>query len=462
MGDSNKANLLKASGNTWLFDFFESGQDLGINSFHYQPDPASGDPMMVNDTLEVFEIDTGRRRLLLQLGERVGTNWHQTREFWTCADRNTIAHAEFYRGGDIELVFRDIDTKTERRRFSVQRVPYTGKYMSHTYYCDLATNIIYARFFDDRMVALDGTSGETLREYPTPGLGDGPRLLVQPERDRLQVVDLPNHRILRYRLSTAEPLGDIQVLDPQTEEHSSAYVLLDEDHMVWGTTGVKSDYDDTTAPINLYAIDLATGEVGPPALFGEFYYLAWMYPMKDKDYPVLVVVDRVEWHDGWVECFDRWAWDPVGQKKKSGISSCDYSWSAIMPVPDLNMIVVNDVPSPSGKPSRFYTVDYPGFSPVGGSDYSTVFEEWEYDPVRRLIVIESSFEDRFGVFDPMANKVLDDFHICDNVGQNSLRLAPGGRWAGVPCGGVWNENDPYTVSRGSGVAVVDLERYIER
>lgn len=459
---SNHARLLDAAGYMREFNFSADGIDLIVNFNHYKKDPSSGSTILFSDSLTIFEVASGTRKFELVLDEQRNGDWPQIGGFWTCADRNTIVHNEWTHGTRPEIVFRDMVTGQERRRLTVDRKPDSGKYMVKTYFCDLATNIIYARFFDDRIVALDGTSGETLREYPTPGLGDGPELLVQPERDRLQVVDLDHHRILRYRLTTAEPLSDIQVLDPQTEEHSSAWVLMDEDHVVWGTTGVKSDYYDTTAPINLYTIDLATGEVGPPALFGEFYYLAWMYPMKDEDYPVLVVVDRVEWHDAWVECFDRWAWDPVGQNKKSGISSCDYSWSAIMPVPDLERIVVSDVPSPSGKPSIFYSFDYPSFSPVGESDYSTVFEEWEYSPAKRLIVIESSFEDRFGIYDPVGNRILDDFHICDNVIENSLRLAPGGRWAGVLCYGKSDGTGQYAPRRGAGVAVVDLERYGER
>jgi hypothetical protein len=404
-----------------------------------------------SDTFSVYEVRGLEKVMSYQSPGRISG-------VFTCGDPGIVLHGEDKdpEGEDPDLVFRSISTKEEIAVLEVDRVPFMNE-EGNGYFCDFDNNVMYLAVYANKIIAVDGSTGEILREYLAENLGDYTPFFVQKGRDRLVWVDEHNEVLWVYRLSDASLLQRVDLWpDDRTDSYGVHFALLDDDHLAFGLLGTKDDVGGAYLEI----VDLELLEVEKEYYLGP-YDLHGVYVIEPGDGRITAYM-----HEPNEMCGQIWLVDTVSEQQEVGIDLCKVGSGnrfGAVNIPELDLFWVGDWTPSSGSRYHVDIFSYPSFELSYEGVLPSRCHSVEYAKGADLIAL-ASFENHFGVFDPRTYKMVDDFHICEDMSDTSLKVDPTGRYAAMTCGGVASEQAPESNSdhpRGAGFAVVDLLRYRE-
>lgn len=309
---------------------------------------------------------------------------------------------------------------------------------SNTYYyrCDQRENELYLWAKLDTISALDGDTGQFVRNFTAQDIGEYWFFEIQPDADRLLLFDRTNDKIWVWRLSTAEHLGTIDVVPGFYD-----CVIQDADHLV--CTG----YDPAAQPTATYVvelIDLLSLSIERIFPTGN-YYLFSHQPFAMKGNRAIV--------SGWTHdkkslfMFDFATGEVTVPLKDFG---------NLFAMPDLDRVFVTWT-DPDTKRRRWSLHSFPDFAEIKTGDDPPPAES-VYLPKRKLL-LQYMFG-RLFIFDPVEGKYLDNVNLCDS-GDYWFRVDATERYAGTLCHGDETREEVLRGirPRGAGVAVLDLSRY---
>jgi hypothetical protein len=315
------------------------------------------------------------------------------------------------------------------------------------------------RWDDNKVVALDGTSGEILREFVktlAPGEQGGPGFFIQPELDRLVWLErgIGNSEVRTFRLSTGELLGAV-CLTCGTQKIVSDYLVSDPNHVVGITVSLPGFCEGYTASTAIAVVNLETLEVerrfclpdrvsgGAVVIPGEPTYL-------------MVYVRKMP-----QDCWEVRTIDVGSGNELSPYDLCTFNRSYFSPYPEVRRVLVAELAPDGGSEGYFWWMyTWPDYELVGQGRQTHNFDWWVLLPERGFFASQSHYVNSFATVDAYKGHVIDEFHFCRGVMEAALRVDPTGRWATTRCFGDWTGvRTQMDKPRGAGFVVVDLAQY---
>lgn len=379
------------------------------------------------------------------------TSQGRIRTVCMCADPDIVVHSESDEvfGGIDDLVFRSISSKEIVNRIVVDHLPGQSSNLG-VFYCDMEDNKIYANILQDKISVLDGSTGETMSEYEVPTAGSRTIFSVQKVHDRLIAIDFYDDIIWIYRISTGELLGRIDIWPSFRDSDLPVECrFIDDDHVLYLLAASK----EGKSGVYSFLVDLVSGSVENECLLPEYiFWEAWI--MERGGDRVLANVNKPSEYNGSTIVMNFRTCDVEHE--------LDLSWHGqgqVFPIPEIGRIYIDDWRAPNDSSARIY--GYPELDLLHEGRAPNDSEEKQWVSDGQFIVMESYFDNRFGIYDPVKLKVKDDFYICEDVAGNSLRIDATQRWAAVMCRGK-NPDGKFTSDsypKGAGISVVDLDNY---
>jgi hypothetical protein len=321
-----------------------------------------------------------------------------------------------------------------------------GPTWPHLYECDPGSNTMFFRLHKDRVIALDGTTGELLREYLDPGQTEYFDFFIQPEQDRLVWVEYQAitaidtefpAEVRVYRLSTAELVGSVDIMQGAILVAPAEYLYLDRDHIAMLTGAIPN----VCTGITMKLVDLAGPTIEQVRCIQDRRWGGGLVLGKS---PPLVVVGANR-SNGCLEIrsMDLWSGEegPV-----HGL--CTLGDPFFTTYPSLDRILVLDYAPAGGGNPLWYLYDFPGFSSVGQGRDPENWDSGKFTSARGLEVLQRYEDGKMGIFDAEEARYQDTFKACDMLVPDAIRVDPSGRWAATLCRGDWH-----------GLAVIDLDWY---
>ncbi|MBW2704236.1 MAG: hypothetical protein JRF33_25735 [Deltaproteobacteria bacterium] len=372
---------------------------------------------------------------------------------YTCANPDIIIHTEDHYPEDTksDLVFRSMTTGQEVSRISIDYEPGFPEY--NRFHCDIEKDIAYIDAFADRIVAVDGTNGTIITEYITGEPVDYSEFRVQKAQDRLVRIDLQDDNIWIFRLSTGELLQKVELHMDYLSELWRDYDFVNESTLVYANMGERNGHTGTF----LFVLDLDSRELVAEHFLG-YYYLAGMASMDSEGRNLSVLLEAAD-----RSCWSAWVVDIVTGQSQMGIEPCVLDRGMLIPIPKQSIMIASDWSHPSGATQYFTAYSYPDYQVLAEGPAPSAYDEKIHVPNRKLLVMSSTFNDHFGVYNLDRLELVSDFHVCErlnDVGLGGLSVDPSGRWALMICGG--EKPSPLGIGSypsGAGIALVDLEHY---
>jgi len=444
----SKAHILGVDGWMGVVDFSEDGNYLLTEYMQGVNNAGSSGRVGV---IEVFETGSWRKVM-----EYHSPGWIAG-GMLMCADPDVIIHGEEKIPGadNPVLILRSISTTNEIATYEVDHLP-LFQTNSRDYHCSIQNNVVYIDAFTDKITAINGSTGEIVREYVAEYLGDYAPFFVQEDQDRLVIVDSHNAVLWVYRLSAGALLSKIDMWpDDRPDASVVDYELMDDDHLAFGLLGQK----DGVGGAYLVKVDLAALSVESEFYMGP-YDLHALVVMEHGDGKVCAYMHEPNAWCGQVRYYDTNL--GVGSV---GIDLCDVgsgeNFDAVS-IPDLKLFMLNDWNPSDDSGKHNYIFSYPDFTLVETPMHKS-YSGIKYASNVKLAAMLNIATDHIGIFDPFKPGLLDDFKFCTSVYDSSFIIDPSGRWAAVVCQGERHDSsDPdadLVPPSGAGVAVVDLGRY---
>ncbi len=200
---------------SWMsrIQFDQSGQHLFVLTRTPIATPDGPSPYeLVRNNIAVFEVGTWKK-VYSYVSE------HETRATYSCADPDILIHTEnSYPDDDYnDLVFRSISTGEEINRIGVGAIP-PGPSSLDKYHCDMENNTAYFSVRDEKILAIDGSTGELLREYLVTGNPGTSSFRVQTNKNRLVRTDEDNDLVWIFNLDTTELLARLDLWETYRNE----------------------------------------------------------------------------------------------------------------------------------------------------------------------------------------------------------------------------------------------------
>ncbi|MBW2703947.1 MAG: hypothetical protein JRF33_24265 [Deltaproteobacteria bacterium] len=399
------------------------------------------------DTIGVYQLENSEKIYEYKSEHRI---WRA----YTCADPDIIIYGEdnFPEDNDLELVFRSISSGEEIARFWVRNLP--DAWNDTDFHCDMEENRIYFNQGYCSIAIADGSTGEILQTIEHECITGLSPLFVQKASDRIIRLDRTSHIFYIFSLSTGELLG---TFDEWPNPYDLSYMCqaweLDQSHLLFAINDKK---DDVTG-IYFQVLNLDDFSIESESVIENCSYPGSLALAADGTH----VVGFFGARDG---CLggENWpsitAFNFVDGAVTSRIDASQHGQGPFVPLTEIGLIYLEDwltVPS-----ATFYS--YPDLEIVHQAKAPIDAEEHFYISDGNLLVMESYFSDQFAVYDLNNFRTLDRFHLCDNVGANTLAVSPNQKWAAVICDGIEDDDDDGNIGpppEGAGVAIVGLDGY---
>jgi hypothetical protein len=454
--DHGSATLVDLGEYAWHMEWASNAQDLLVISGvertaitsvpEYRTERVTAYPGGSWDTPRVLEVD----------GHLI--------DAFSCGDRDSVAVLYAGNQGPPDynrvLEFREYGTDTvyqEYLLYGYYQRPWSDRtWFPYTYECDVGANVMYMRWEPGKVVALDGSTGEILREFvdldEPAGGDDGPEFVIQPSSDRLVWTENTHgdSEVRIYRLSTAELVGAIPVT-PESAAAPSGYMLLGEDKLVVTTGSLGATCPGTGVRI----IDLASAEMETTYCL-QYDFLRWAR-ISSIDPPKLLAA-VLKWPE---DCEAILSMDLTDGSVGEVLDLCAYTSGGFGFYPGRNRVLVTELAPADGRGGYlWWLMTWPELTPVSAGRQRHYYDRSVILPDQDIEALQSHEADSFAAFDFGKGAMLDEFRFCTGVQERALRVDPTGRWATTLCFGDWSGVDaPEDKPRGAGFAVVDLERY---
>ena len=391
-------------------------------------------------------------------------------DVFSCGDPNTVAALE--NSGPIDdtpwlylnhISFHKLDSgqiPVSHTTSGYYNVPSSDRrWFPYTYECDLTTNTMYMRWESAKIVALDGSTGEILREFTrtlAPGQEGGPGFFIQPEEDRLVWLEYQygGSEVRTFRLSTASPIGSV-CLTCGTEWAIMDYLPIDNGHIV-GITGQFPSYCDTHSSSTAIAVvDLDTLEVEQRFCLPNRISGGAVVIPGTPAYLTVFVRKMPE------ECWEVRTINLATGSENPIVDLCNLNQAGISVYPEVGRVLVTELEPDDGKDGYLWWMyTWPERQLVNHGRHSLTYDASALLPERGLLAVQSSAQDKFGLLDALEGGIIDSFQPCTGIQESTLRVDPAGRWATTLCFGDWSDvHTQQDKPRGTGFAVVDLEQY---
>ena len=433
----------------WMsrIQFDQSGQHLFVLTRTPIATPDGPSPYeLVRNNITVFDVGTWKK-VYSYISE------HETRATYSCADPDVLIHTEdSYPDDDYnDLVFRSISTGEEINRIGVGAIP-PGQSSPGMYHCDMEDNIAYFYSRDERIRAINGSTGELLREYLVTGDPGTSSFRVQKGGNRLVRVDENNDLVWIFNLATAELLARLDLWETYRNGLWTMHIYPDDQTLVYGVMAER----DGSSGLFLIVVDLDAMTIKDEIFVGH-YLLTGFDPMPPDGSRIVLGLQEPS-----ASCIGIWGMALDGSPAELLLDLCDFGWAGAFLIPELSLLLVSDWAHPSGAESYFIAYSYPDFNILAEGPAPSAYTEKNYVPNLDLEVMTSTFNDHFGVYDLRQYKLVDDFFVChglNNTSVETLKVDPLGRWAAMICGGEDRGIEPGKHPVGAGFAIVDLSRY---
>jgi hypothetical protein len=457
------ATLVELGEHTWHAEWADHGKHLVVIS-GLQRNPIGEKPWHWDYRLERVTIHPPAT---WEIAGEIRSAEHMTDAF-SCGDENVVAVVEGSRETSYGIFLHNIsfyrfDTGERIKRHTIygyyNRPSSSREWFPYTYACDVAANVMYMRWADNKVVALDGSSGEILREFVkvlAPGEQGGPGFFIQPELDRLVWLErgIGNSEVRTFRLSTGELLGAV-CLTCGTQKIVSDYLVSGPDHVVGITVSLPGFCEGHQASTAIAVVNLETLEVerrfclpdrvsgGAVVIPGEPTYL-------------MVYVRKMP-----QDCWEVRTIDLATGMERPPVDLCEYSASAFAPYPEVARILKTNLRPSSGESGPlWWLLTWPDYEVVAEGVMDHYYDKGALAPERGLFVLQSEYVNSFAAFDIIHGGIVDEFPWCRGVHEAALRLDPTKRWATTRCFGDWTGVTTQTQKpKGAGFAVVDLAQY---
>jgi hypothetical protein len=372
---------------------------------------------------------------------------------YTCADPDVVVVSENRYPDDatFRLKFRSLST-TESFATIEMDMPPGQTPDSGLYHCDLRENIMYMAILQDKVTALDGSTGDVVREYLAEDVGEYAPFVVQKEEDRLVRIDMYNDVVWIYRLSTADLLGRIDLWPHIRDGRSTDYSFIGPEKILYGLFG---DNDAGCIGVQFVLADLS-GFTASELYCVEGYMYDGFMPMDDRIDNILLLA-----HIPNSYCYEIRSVDLESGTDDLWFDLCELGNGGLMAIPETDTVLLADWEPEGEVGEHFYFYSYPEFELKDDFLSPVTYEEVQFVNSKNILLLESAFSDYFAVYDLLQNTLLDDFRLCENVFENSLRVDPFDNWAAVRCGGKDPDEEigPGVFPADSGMRVVDLRNY---
>ena len=400
------------------------------------------------DTIGVYQAESAEKIYEYRSEHRI---WRA----YTCADPDIIIYGEdnFPDDDDLELVFRSISSGQEIAKLWVQNLP--DSHYDTDFHCDMEENLIYFNRSRCEIGIADGSTGELLRMIQHECIAGWSPLYVQKEHDRIIRLDDLMNTFYIFRLSSGELLGTVELWpNPYELQFDNQEWELPDGNMLFAINAKRDDI----AGIYFMIVDLEQ-----MAVINESILQNCVYP---GDYALDPEGGRflgsfndigmcLDTTGDDIGVFDYVSGEVVSQKDTSA-----HGQGPFVPILPLNLIYQEDWLAEGAPSATFYS--YPDLEIVHQGKAPIDAEEHYYVSDGNLLIMESYFSDQFAVYDLDNFRTLDRFHLCDNVGANTLTIDPNQNWAAVMCGDTESEDADGNIGpppEGAGVAIVGLDGY---
>jgi len=342
-------------------------------------------------------------------------------------------------------------TGQEVSRIAIDYEPGFPEY--NRFHCDIEKDIAYIDAFADRIVAVDGTNGAIITEYITGEPVEYAEFRVQKAQDRLVRIDLYEDWVWIFKLSTGELLQKVELQMDYRPDLWTAYEFINESTLVYAVMGERDGESGTF----LFVVDLDSHQIIAEHFLGHLV-LSGMAPMDEEGKQLSVLLMTPD-----MSCWSAWVVDIVTGQSQMGIEPCALDRGMLIPIPKQSIMIASDWSHPSGAIQYFTAYSYPDYQVLAEGPAPSAYDEKIHVPNRKLLVMSSTFNDHFGVYNLDRLELVSDFHVCErlnDVGLGGLSVDPSGRWALMICGG--EKPSPLEIGAypsGAGIALVDLEHY---
>ena len=441
-------NLHKIEVDGWMIDlYFSRNSNYLITLSGHLKHDSSRQLRLTPDTLGVYQVEDFEKVFEYTSPYRI---WRT----YTCSDPDILIHAEdkFPEDEQSDLVFRSISSGEEIARLWVRNLP--DSWNDTDFHCDMLENRIYFNQGNCSIAIADGSTGEILQTIEHECIAGLSPLFVQKSSDRIIRLDRTSHIIYTFRLSTGELLG---TFDEWPNPYDLSYMCkaweLDQSHLLFAINDKKDDVTGIYFQVlNLDDFSIESESViencsypGSLALAADGTHVVGFFGARDgclggEDWPSIT------------------AFNFVNGEVTSRIDASQHGQGPFVPLTEIGLIYQEDWQA--GPSATFYS--YPDLEIVHHGEAPIDAEEHYYISDGNLLIMESYFSDRFAVYDLDNFRTLDRFHLCDNVGANTLTVSPNQKLAAVKCNGVEAEDDDGEIGpapKGAGVAIVGLEGY---
>ncbi len=398
------------------------------------------------DTIGVYQLESSEKIYEYKSEHRI---WRA----YTCADPDIIIYGEdnFPEDDDLELVFRSISSGEEIARLWVRNLP--DSWNDTDFHCDMEENLIYFNQGNCSIAIADGSTGAVMLTIEHECIAGWSPLYVQKEHDRIIRLDDLMNTFYVFRLSSGELLGTVELWpNPYELQFTTNEWELPDGNMLFSINGKKNDITG----LYFIIVDLDQMTVtNETVLQGCSYPADRALDMENgrfiasfSDFGMCLDTDGDD-----IGVFDYINGEVVSQKDTSA-----HGQGPFVPILPLNLIYQEDWLAEGAPSATFYS--YPDLEILHQGDAPIGAEEHFYISDGNLLIMESYFSDQFAVYDLDNFRTLDRFHLCDNVGANTLAVSPNQKWAAVICDGI--EDDDGNIGpppEGAGVAIVGLDGY---
>jgi hypothetical protein len=390
----------------------------------------------------------------------------QIRSIFSCADDSVVIYTES--DGLDEwpntLVFRSLTTgaKIEEMEidFTPQNLESDLQKGIYRYYCDIDSNILYMSIKTGRITALDGSTGQVIREYFSEGNSELVRFVIQKDKNRLVWNDLFSieNGIMTYDISTGEQLCCLDELS----SFDCGFITGDRMACVKGGT---EEIPIEKAEIRL--LNLVTCELESLYVLEQGEIKALWVMENDEDKVLIgISVDS-----------DRSIWE-IDLRNNEGRKVIDEvvprPWEKLIFSPMTQRFLMIDRGDEADMPGYIFGYSMPDFALINEGPLKALYPFFWSVAEGQLYVmaglaadsepVDGIFDYWLTILDPIEAKSLDDLRIQDNFDPEKVRVGPKGNWLGIPWLGKYRFPHVINYEEGefpedSGFKVVDLSRY---